>query len=99
MSRLIMNSLSKLRNGDAVSVTYGDVTHPETIFGTVAENETEYDGGGVPVSGTIVLTDEAGQESFVSYNIVHGLKQLGKTAPSSTASAPPRWPRSPRRPT
>ena len=87
-----MNSLSKLRNGDAVSVTYGDVTHPETIFGTVAENETEYDGGGVPVSGTIVLTDEAGQESFVSYNIIHGLKQLGKTAPPSTPSAPPSAP-------
>ena len=84
-----MKSLSNLRSGDAVSVTYGDVTHPETIFGTVAENETEYDGGGVPIGGTVALVNEAGQESFVSYSIIHGCQKLGKSGGIAPVSAPP----------
>ena len=83
MSRLIMKSLSKLRSGDAVSVTYGDVTHLETLAGTVTENETEYDPGGAPVGGTLMLTDEAGQELFLSYGIIRGWKQVAPVRPSS----------------
>ena len=85
-----MKSLSKLRSGDAVSVTYGDVTRPETIAGTVADNETEYGADGNPAGGAIVLNDESGQEVFLSYGIIHGWKQLVRSGSSRRADAPAR---------
>ena len=87
MSRLIMKSLSKLRSGDAVSVTYGNVTHPETLSGTVTENETEYDASRNPTGGTLMLTDEAGQELFLSYSIIHGWKQVSSVSAPATAQS------------
>ena len=87
-----MKSLSKLRSGDAVSVTYGDVTRPETIAGTVADNETEYGADGNPAGGAIVLNDESGQEVFLSYGIIHGWKQLvrsGAQTPPPAVATPP----------
>ena len=96
MSRLIMKSLSKLRSGNAVSVTYGDVTHPETLSGTVAENETDYDPSGAPVGGTLVLSDETGQELFLSYSIIHGWKQVGKIAAPAAAPTPAPAPAEPK---
>ena len=89
MSRLIMKSLSKLQSGDTVSVTYGNVTHPETLSGTVTENETEYDASHNPTGGTLMLTDEAGQELFLSYSIIHGWKQVTSVSPAPAPAAAP----------
>lgn len=83
-----MKSLSRLRSGDAVAVTYGDVRRPETLSGTVADNETEYAPDGNPAGGTLALADETGQELFLSYDIIHGLKQLPKATADASASAP-----------
>ena len=88
MSRLIMKSLSKLRSGDAVAVTYGDVRSPETLSGTVADNETEYGADGNPSGGTLALDDESGQELFLSYDIIRGLKQLARGAAPTKAASP-----------
>ena len=83
-----MKSLSKLRSGDAVSVTYGDVNHLETLSATVTENETEYDAGGAPSGGTLMLTDGAGQELFLSYGIIHGWKQVSSVPSPAQSNAP-----------
>ena len=87
MSRLIMKSLSTLESGNAISVTYGDVTHPETFNGTVTDNETERDAAGNVVGGTIVLKDASGQESFLTYGVIRAWTRL-ESAPAAPAAAP-----------